>query len=115
MQRVQRRLQDILDEIAGIRAATAGRTFDDFVQDWVTIRATQHGLLIIAEAVKHLPEEATGMRPEIPWGRIRALGNFLRHDYASIDNAVIWSIVTAHLGPLEDAVQAILATRTGSM
>jgi len=43
MQRVQRRLQDILDEIAGIRAATAGRTFDDFVQDWVTIRATQHG------------------------------------------------------------------------
>lgn len=55
------------------------------------------------------------MRPEIPWGRIRALGNFLRHDYASIDNAVIWSIVTEHLGPLEDAVQAILATRTGSM
>lgn len=48
-------------------------------------------------------------RPEIPWERIRVLGNFLRHEYASIDNARIWSIVTEHLEPLEIAARALLA------
>jgi uncharacterized protein with HEPN domain len=48
-------------------------------------------------------------RPEIPWERIRALGNILRHEYASIDNARIWSVVTDHLDPLEVAVRALLA------
>jgi uncharacterized protein with HEPN domain len=48
-------------------------------------------------------------RPEIPWGRIQALGNFLRHEYAAIDNDRIWSIVVDHLTALEAAVRTLLA------
>lgn len=80
--RARVRLQDILDEIAGIRAVTAGLCFDAFERSWITLRATQHALLIISEAVKNLPPDLKARRPEIPWERIRALGNFLRHEYA---------------------------------
>lgn len=107
--RTRVRLQDILDEIDGIRSVTAGLTFAEFDRDWATLRATQHALLIIGEAVKNLPAEIRAERPEIPWERIRVLGNFLRHEYASIDNVRIWSIVTDNLKPLETAVQLLLA------
>ena len=107
--RARLRLQDILDEIEGIRSITAGLSYAEFDGSWATLRATQHALLIIGEAVKNLPEDLKGQRPDIPWQRIRVLGNFLRHEYASIDNARIWSIVTEHLDPLELAVRGLLA------
>jgi len=103
------RLHDILEEIGGIRSVTSGLTFADFDRSWAALRSTQHALLIISEAVKHLPLEMKATKPDIPWDRIRSLGNFLRHEYASIDNARIWSIVTEHLDTLEDAVRALLA------
>ncbi len=102
------RLQDILDEVAGIRGVTAGLTLEQFERSWAVLRATQHGLLIIGEAVKNLPDELKATRPDIPWERIRSLGNFLRHEYASIDSARIWSIVTEHLDPLEAAARELL-------
>ena len=107
--RARLRLQDILDEIEGIRSVTAGLSYAEFNRSWATLRATQHALLIIGEAVKNLPHEVKEQRPEIPWERIRVLGNFLRHEYASIDNARVWSIVTEHLEPLESAARALLA------
>lgn len=58
--------------------------------------------------MKNLPEEVKGRQPQIPWERIRVLGNFLRHEYASIDNARIWNIVSEHLRPLEVAVRTLL-------
>ena len=105
---VEIRLQDILDEIAGMCAITTGLTFSEFDGSWATLRATQHALFIIGEAVKNLPQDLKARRPEVPWERIRVLGNFLRQEYASIDNARIWSIVTEHLDPLDAAVQALL-------
>ena len=108
--RAQVRLQDILDEIEGIRSVTMGLSFLDFDRSWAAVRATQHALLIISEAVKNLPADLKARRPEIPWGRIQALGNFLRHEYAAIDNDRIWSIVVDHLPALEAAVRTLLGT-----
>jgi uncharacterized protein with HEPN domain len=107
--RARARLQDILDEIAGVRDITANLTLAEFDRSWATVRATQHALLIVSEAVKNLPADLKTRRPEIPWERIRALGNFLRHEYAAIDNARIWNIVTEQLDPLEAAVRDLLA------
>lgn len=108
--RTQVRLQDILDEIEGIRSVTMGLSFVEFDRSWAAVRATQHALLIISEAVKNLPADLKARRPEIPWGRIQALGNFLRHEYAAIDNDRIWSIVVDHLPALEAAVRTLLGT-----
>jgi uncharacterized protein with HEPN domain len=107
--RARARLQDILDQIAGVRDITADLTLAEFDRSWATVRATQHALLIVSEAVKNLPADLKARRPQIPWERIRALGNFLRHEYAAIDNARIWNIVTEQLDPLEAAVRDLLA------
>ncbi len=99
-ERARMRLRDILREISGIREITAKLSFAEFDRSWATLRATQHALLTIGEAVKNLPADLKARRPEIPWERIRVLGNFLRHEYASIDNARLWNIVEEQLGPL---------------
>jgi len=107
--RVIVRLHDIADEIAQIRNATAAITFDDFERRWVILRAVQHGLLIIGEAAKNLPPEVTAKHPDIPWRRMIALGNFLRHEYATIDNRLIWDIVVNHLPMLDLSIRDLLA------
>ena len=92
MQQRQLRLGDILDDYCPRER-----------------RVTNHAVVaMIGEAVKNLPQDLKARRPEVPWERIRVLGNFLRQEYASIDNARIWSIVTEHLDPLDAAVQALL-------
>lgn len=102
------RLHDILREIEGIRQLTASLTFAEFDASWPVLRATQHALLTVEEAVKNVSEDMTGRRPDIPWGRISALGNFLRHEYAAIDNVRLWDVGQNHLGALEGAVRDVL-------
>jgi uncharacterized protein with HEPN domain len=46
--------------------------------------------------------------PGIPWRDIAGIGNILRHGYDSLDHAVIWGVVEAHLPPLKVAIEAML-------
>jgi uncharacterized protein with HEPN domain len=101
-------LIDIRAEIAGIRELTANVELATFAGSWGMKRAVEHGLLIIAEAAKHLPESLKETRPEVPWERIHGLGNLLRHEYRRIDPEILWSIVTEHLSVLDTAAAALL-------
>ncbi|MDB5505096.1 MAG: uncharacterized protein JWR89_4998 [Tardiphaga sp.] len=101
-------LADIREEIAGIRSATAGRSATDFASNWITKRAVEHALLIIAEAAKHIPAGLKANHPEVPWQKIHGLGNMLRHEYRRIDPDILWSVVSDHIEPLDRAVAALL-------
>jgi uncharacterized protein with HEPN domain len=101
-------LTDIREEIAGIRDLTKDADLKSFAVSWAMKRAVEHGLLIIAEAAKYLPSSMKEARPEVPWQKIHALGNLLRHEYRRIDPEILWSIVTDHLSALDDAVVALL-------
>src|SRR5262245_41039297 len=103
------RLRHILDEAEAIQEATADITFDAFRDTWAIRRAVEHGLLIITEASKSLPLELKAEHPEIPWGRVESLGNFLRHEYQDIDPKVLWRIVHDQLPVLVVAVRDMLA------
>jgi uncharacterized protein with HEPN domain len=102
------RLLDIREEIAGIRDLTKDANTEIFSANWAMKRAVEHSLLIIAEAAKHIPDDLKASRPEVPWQNIHGLGNLLRHEYRRIDPAVLWSVVTDHLGSLDNAVAALL-------
>jgi uncharacterized protein with HEPN domain len=54
------------------------------------------------------PDELKARHPGIPWRDIAGIGNILRHGYDSLDHAVIWGVVEAHLPPLKAAVEAML-------
>jgi uncharacterized protein with HEPN domain len=101
-------LVDIRTEIAGIRDLTGTATREQFAASWSMKRAVEHALLIIAEAAKNLPVSLKELRPEVEWHKINGLGNLLRHEYRHIDPDILWSIVTDHLEPLDEAVAVLL-------
>jgi uncharacterized protein with HEPN domain len=109
---VRIRLNDIREEIAGIRDLTKNATTESFGADWAMKRAVQHALLIISEATRHIPDGLKEARPEIPWKNIHDLGNMLRHEYRRIDSRFLWSIIIEDLDDLDMAAEALLAGLT---
>jgi uncharacterized protein with HEPN domain len=97
-------LLDIREEIAGIKSLTNDADVGIFSASWAMKRAIEHALLIIAEAAKNLPKAMKDARPEVPWQKIHALGNLLRHEYRHVDPEVLWSIVT---GPLAISIKQL--------
>jgi hypothetical protein len=65
--------------------------------------AVERCLLIISEAARKLGPEAEARCPEIPWSRVRGLGNWLRHDYDRMNYQAIWETVTQDLAVLRTA------------
>lgn len=106
------RLYDIDENITLALDLLRGRTFKHFMNDRALRYALQFAILIIAEAVRHIPLELRNQHPTISWPNIVAIGNHLRHEYHRIDPAVVWDVVTVHLMPLHQAVKAMLADET---
>lgn len=88
---------DIEAAIAGIIEATDGKTLDEFKADWLMRHGVQRGIEIISEATRHLRLDLLARYPEIAWPKVRAVGNVLRHEYQSISDDVIWSVVKDEL------------------
>ena len=96
------------DAIKGIESATADINFETYCSTWVIKHAVQRGIEIISEASRHLPAELTSQQPDIPWPKVRGIGNILRHYYHNIEDEVIWKLVQDDLAQLRDAVQALM-------
>jgi len=104
------RLNHILEEASEIEAATRDISFEIFRDTWIIRRSVEHGLLIITEAVKALPPELKSTRPDVAWGKIESLGNYLRHEYRDIDPVILWRIVRRQLVELVDAVRDLITS-----
>ena len=50
----------------------------------------------------------TDLAPDVPWGRIRAMRNFIAHDYAGIDADIVWKTIRERLPELRGAVMSLL-------
>lgn len=104
------RLRDIKQSIVQIRHLLRGKSFDDMYADAVMRAAFERFLEILSEASRHVPEEwRTRYGPGIPWRQVGDLGNVLRHAYHRTDAKALWSVYEDDLGPLEAAVDAMLA------
>ena len=95
--------------IAGIEQATHGKSFGDFERDWLLKHGIQRGIEIISEASRALPEEIRAAHPDIPWDRVRAIGNVLRHEYHGLSDVLIWRVVTDEPPALRRAIEAMSA------
>lgn len=101
-------LHDILEAIAGVRAAVGDMSLEAYGASWVTRRAAERAIEVVPEATRHLPEPLKASEPDVPWREISSIGNVLRHAYHRVDDEVIYVIVTRQLGPLESAVRRVL-------
>ena len=102
-------LQDMLSAIDGIQKSTFEKSFADYREDWLLKRGVERGIEIISEASRTIPISVQALRPEIPWPRVRAIGNVLRHEYHSLVDEVIWNVVVDELPRLKTALLAIRA------
>jgi uncharacterized protein with HEPN domain len=105
--RVRPVLRAILEAVAGIERSVEGKTFDDFVADWLLRHGVQRGIEIISEAARRIPADLQGTQPQIPWAQIVGIGNVLRHEYHRVSDKIVWNVVQTHLPPLRRAVEAI--------
>jgi uncharacterized protein with HEPN domain len=67
-------LFDILDAITHLESNLENVTFEQFLDQWLVIRATERALEIISEASRRIPEELKHQHPNIPWGDIAGIG-----------------------------------------
>jgi uncharacterized protein with HEPN domain len=105
---VRDRLLHIERSIAAIAGYWHGKTLKDFDACEPLRAATERHLLIISEAVKHIPQSDKDGHPQIPWRDIAGIGNILRHGYDIVDPQRIWSVVTLDLPALDVAIGAII-------
>jgi len=102
------RFEDILENIILIEEFTKGMDLDAFLEDLKTRNAAERCMERISEAAKKLGELAEELCPTIPWPNVRALGNFLRHEYERVDAARVWLMIEDDLGPLKAAARQAL-------
>ncbi len=105
--KVRHALHDMLEAIGRIEQITRGKTLADFGQSWQTRWLVQRAIEIISEASRAIPVELTQTRPEIPWPRVRGIGNVLRHEYQGLSDPIVWKVVTDELPRLKLAIEAM--------
>jgi uncharacterized protein with HEPN domain len=102
------RLCHVLDAINGINQILEGKSYDEFVADWVVRAATERLLEIISEASRRIPEEIKARETAISWQRVADLGNILRHAYHDTNPDSIWSIAKNDLAPLQAFAEKVM-------
>jgi uncharacterized protein with HEPN domain len=104
------RARDMKQSIMSIRQLLGDRDFDQVYDDLMRRAAFERFLEILSEASRSVPEEwKRQFGPTLQWRQIADLGNALRHAYHRTDLKLLWSIYQNDLGPLEAAIDAMLA------
>ncbi|MGD0829949.1 MAG: HepT-like ribonuclease domain-containing protein [Terracidiphilus sp.] len=78
-------------------------------RDEKTQAAVERKLLILSEAAIRLKDDAEVLCPGIPRRDIGGSGNWLRHQYDSVDAETIWNTIQSGLPPLKAAVEKAIA------
>lgn len=105
----RQRLQDMLEAIEAVQRYIEGRRYEDYLTDDLLRAGVERRIEVISEATRRLPAALLDGHPDIPWQKIRAVGNILRHEYDRVFDDVTWNFAKYHLGPLKTAVEAMIA------
>jgi uncharacterized protein with HEPN domain len=102
-------LKDIVEAIETIRGEMQGVTLTAFEYDKIKRWVVERGIEIISEASRRLPQDLKGRHPDIPWPKVAAIGNILRHEYQDVAHDVLWHVVNEDLPQLEKVCRIELA------
>lgn len=98
---------DIIKFAKRVQAYVAGMDLDAFLADQRTYDAVIRNLELIGEATKSLPREARDLAPNIDWRGIAGLRDILAHAYFSINDQLLWEIITVRVPELLATLESI--------
>lgn len=107
------RIRDILESVGAVQGYAAGMTFEEFARDRRTIDAVVRRFTIIGEAANHVPVEICSRHPEIPWADMRAMRNFVVHEYFGVDEETLWNTIQEDLPGIVEPLQRLLEQEAG--
>lgn len=102
-------LDDMIDACSGVVEFTRGLQPEAFVADRRTWLATIRLVEVIGEAAKSIPEDVRASHPDVGWKALIGMRNVLAHAYFSVDDDILWDVVSAEVPALLDALEAIRA------
>jgi uncharacterized protein with HEPN domain len=102
-------VNDILSAIRRVQTYTKGMSRAEFGSDELRQDAVIRCLEVISEASRRLSEATKTRHPDIPWAKIAAIGNILRHEYQSVSADLIWNVAETNIPDLRRAVEQIKA------
>ena len=102
-------LYDIQQAAGLLDEFVTGKTFDDYQHDAMLRAAVEREFEIIGEAMTQLArvDEAVAARIS-QYKRIIAFRNVLIHEYADVDDRLVWGVVETNLPTLVCEIEALL-------
>jgi uncharacterized protein with HEPN domain len=88
---------------------TKGEDFASYQAQAMVRSAVERQFEIIGEALNQLSKADRELAEKIPdLPRIVAFRNILIHGYATVDDALVWQVLTDRLPPLSDVLRKLL-------
>ncbi|MDO8626149.1 MAG: DUF86 domain-containing protein [Candidatus Magasanikbacteria bacterium] len=93
----QEYIDHILASIAAIKTYVEPHTKQSFFRDAQAQDAVIRRLEIIGEAARHLSDALTSRTSHIEWRAVKAMRNFLIHEYFNVDLNLVWNVAQKDL------------------
>lgn len=106
-------LQDIVDAARFIEDQVEGRSYDEFMADELRLSAVLHKLMVIGEAIKHVPDDVRQRYPEVAWRAIAGTRDVIVHGYFTLNLPLIWQAVSEEVITLQQQIAAIMVQEFG--
>jgi uncharacterized protein with HEPN domain len=107
-------LEDIRDCCRKVIAYAEGMSSEQLTADDKTFDAVMRNLEIIGEAAKRVDEHVKARHPEVEWRNLAGFRDVAIHAYPTIDEEIVWDIVSKKVPQLLDQVERILASEPKS-
>lgn len=105
----RKHLLDILEAARDIRAFVEGLDLVAYCQDSKTRAAVERKLEVMCEACCRLRDKHPGVSEMLPYAhRVIGLRNRIIHGYDSVDDAIIWDVVTTKLDAFAEKVELLM-------
>jgi uncharacterized protein with HEPN domain len=101
-------LTDIVEACESIEKFCSGVSFNEFKNNDMRRSAVLQKLIVIGEAVAHLPGEFMDRHSDVPWMDVIGFRNFAVHEYFSVKWDVVWLTATEEVPVLLDQTRGIL-------
>jgi uncharacterized protein with HEPN domain len=102
------RLRHMLEMAQFIQSTSPGKTRASLDEDMTLQLALTRAVEIIGEAASQVSDELRQSLPQIPWGSIIGMRNWLIHAYFNINLDILWNTITESVPSLTVELERLL-------